>query len=411
MFSSTLWIHFLLHLTGFRYKASAMETYHPNTPVMGDVLREYGLEFMRENRLSEVQHKAFYALRNCRTPLMGGHVQRCEQCSYSRVFYHSCRNRHCPQCQGLRQHRWVEKLSCDLLQVPYFHVVFTLPSELNDLASENQKAVYPVLFRAAWESVQTLSKDRRYLNGSTGMLAILHTWGQNLMFHPHLHTMIPSGSWNPAQNRWNPSGKKFFLPVKALSVIFRNKFLYLLRQARKDHQLIYKGRAAALKNNASFKTFTNQLYNKRWVVYTKKSFKNSSHILRYLGRYSHRVALSNNRIRSISDDGISFTMKDYRDGKRKQMTLQPKEFIRRFFLHILPHGFFKIRYFGIFACRNRRTVLAACKTAMNQNTVSSRFTGLPWQQQLLMVTGRNVLLCPVCETASMSHISFFKGFG
>jgi len=378
---------------------------------VGGIIRQYGQQYRQHYNMTPVQQKAFFAIKNCRTSLMGGHTDRCDQCGHQRFFYNSCRNRHCPQCQGLKQAKWVDKLACDLLPVQYFHIVFTIPSELNSIALANPVVVYDILFKAASETLITLSKDRKYLNSVTGMVAILHSWGQNLMYHPHLHTMVPAGGWNEREQTWNASRKKFFIPVRVLSTLFKGKFLFYLKRAYSDGKLIFTGETNQLKTQRNFKALVGSLYQKNWVVYAKKPFKNSSQIINYLGRYSHRVAIANSRIKSMGDNRIVFSMKDYRDGKQKIIQLQSTEFIRRFLLHVLPKSFCKIRYYGLFATRNRSTTLLRCRKAMGKSLSVSRFIGLSWQKQLLLITGHDITVCPVCQKGNMLVTDTFKRTG
>jgi hypothetical protein len=378
---------------------------------VGGIIRQFDQQYRQHFKMSPVQQKAFFAIKYCRTSMMDGHADRCDQCGHLRFFYNSCRNRHCPQCQGLKRAKWVDKLTCDLLPVQYFHIVFTIPSELNYLALLNPVILYDILFKAASESLITLSKDKKYLNSLTGIVAILHTWGQNLMHHPHLHTMVPAGGWNEKKEKWNASPKKFFIPVRVLSAIFKNKFLFYLKKAYADQKLTFSGEVNQLKLLKNFKNLLNSLYLKNWVVYTKKPFKNSSQIITYLGRYSHRVAIANSRIQGLDGDRVVFTMKDYRDGRQKIIKLQSTEFIRRFLLHVLPKSFCKIRYYGLFAMRNRRTMLALCRKVMGKPRRVSRFDGLNWQEQLRLITGMDISVCPVCHKGKMLPDGIFKGIG
>lgn len=378
---------------------------------VGGIIRQYGQYYRQHYKMSPVQQKAFFAIKNCRTYAMGGHADQCDQCDHTRYFYNSCRNRHCPQCQGLKRAKWVDKLACDLLPVQYFHIVFTIPSELTPLALINPAMVYDIIFKAASETLITLSKDRKYLNCLTGIVAILHSWGQNLMYHPHLHTMVPAGGWNEGEQKWHASPRKFFIPVRVLSALFKGKFLFYLKKAYSDHELTLAGSINQLKIRRNFNDLVNSLYQKDWVVYTKRPFRNSSQIINYLGRYSHRVAIANSRIKSIEGDQVTFSMKDYKDGKQKIIQLQSAEFIRRFLLHILPKSFCKIRYYGLFATRNRSTTLDRCRKAMGKTRLVSRFTGLTWQQQLRSITGTDIAICPFCRKGKMILRNTFKGIG
>jgi hypothetical protein len=261
--------------------------------------------------------------------------------------------------------------------------------------------VYDILFKAATETLLALSKDQKYLNSLTGIVAILHSWGQNLMYHPHLHTMVPAGGWNEQQQKWHASRKKFFIPVRVVSALFKGKFLFYLKKAYCDQKLTFAGSINQLKIRKNFIDLVTSLYQKNWVVFTKKPFRNSSQIINYIGRYSHRVAIANSRIKSIEADQVTFSMKDYRDGKQKTIQLQSTEFIRRFLLHVLPKSFCKIRYYGLFATRNRNTVLSRCRKVMGKSKIESRFTGLTWQQQLRLITGKDIDVCPVCQKGKM----------
>jgi hypothetical protein len=359
-------------------------------------------QYAAAHKLNVQQRKTIYAIENCRTAILGGHVETCNCCGHTRVFYNSCRNRHCPQCQGLKRERWVDKLASELLPVSYFHIVFTIPSQLNALALFNQECIYDILFKAASESMMMLAKDPKHLGVITGMVAVLHTWGQNLMDHPHLHTMIPAGGWDETAGCWKKSRRKFFISVKVISKVFRGKFLALLKTAYGDNQLKLEGQNAQLKNRRIIKKLLDQLYKMDWVVYAKDPFKKPAHLIRYLGRYTHRVAISNDRIKTIDKSGVSFVWKDYHDhDKYKTMELSGEEFIRRFLLHVLPKGFCKIRYYGIFACRNRKTLWSKCRKFFGYQLTQSRLKGLSWQKALEIVCGINVEQCPVCKEGVM----------
>jgi hypothetical protein len=302
----------------------------------------------------------------------------------------------------MKQAKWVDKLASTLLPVSYFHIVFTIPSQLNRLALVNQKCIYDILFKAASESVLLLSKDKKYLNAQSGLVAVLHTWGQNLMDHPHLHTLVPAGGWCETAQCWKQGSKKFFIPVKVISAVFKGKFLSFLKDAYHNNQLKFEGEIKPLQLKGNFKKLLNTLYSKNWVVYAKKPFKNASHVIKYLGRYTHRVALSNSRITTIEEGNVIFKWKDYKEkGQQKTMKLTATEFIRRFLLHVLPKGFCKIRYYGIFALRNRNEVLLKCKKTLSYNFQKSKLIGLSWQDALKVTTGIDVTKCTVCKTGNM----------
>ena len=255
-----------------------------------------------------------------------------------------------------------------------------------------------------------LARDEKYLDAETGMVAVLHTWGQNLTEHPHLHTIVPAGGWSNTAQCWKTSRKKFFIPVKVISAVFRGKFLALLRQAFDDKQLKFEGEIKPLQLKGNFKRLLNDLYAKDWVVYAKKPFKNATQIINYLGRYTHRVAISNQRLTGITEDEVSFSWKDYKDyGRKKVMKLKAEEFIRRFLLHVLPKGFCKIRYYGIFAPRKRKIVLKQCKRAIGRACAKSKLAGLSWQKALKLLWGIDVTVCPACKKGRMVTVDEFKG--
>jgi len=373
---------------------------------VGDIFRLYDEQFRQRYKLSGRHIRAMNAIKHCRTHALGSHSDKCEKCGHVRVSYNSCRNRHCPKCQGLNQTKWVDKLAANLLPVKYFHIVFTIPAELNRLSLVNQKCVYDIIFKAASETILMLAKDKKHLGVDTGLVAVLHTWGQNLMEHPHLHTIVPAGGWDETSQYWKYSRKKFFIHVNVLSRVFRGKFLSLLKKAYQEKQLKFKGEIAPLKHANNFKQLLNLLYNKEWVVFCEKSQKSYSQIIDYLGRYSYRVAISNNRILGIENDNVIFRWNDYKDnGKQKVMELHAVEFIRRFLLHILPDGFCKIRYYGIFASRNRTSILKHIKKALGRKTTKAKYAGLPWNEVLFLLTGVDPLKCPNCKVGKMIPVT------
>lgn len=383
---------------------------HASAVEVADVFARFGESYRKQHKLPVQHSNAMFAIEHCRTSVLGGHVDACLRCGHKKISYNSCRNRHCPKCQGLSRLKWIDKLSGSLLPVRYFHIVFTLPAELNRLTLINQKRIYDMLFRAASETLLMLARDEKYLDAETGMVAVLHTWGQNLMEHPHLHILVPAGGWSQKAQCWKPSRKKFFIPVKVISAVFRGKFLPLLRQAFGERKLTFEGAIKSLQLKSNFKQLLNALYAKDWVVYAKKPFKNAKHIIGYLGRYTHRVAISNQRLLRITNDDVSFTWKDYRDrGRQKVMTLRGEEFIRRLLLHILPKRFFKIRYYGIFAPRKRKAALKQCKRTIGRACAKARLTGLSWQQALKAATGFDVTVCPKCKKGKMVTLAEFKG--
>lgn len=366
-----------------------------------DIFVQHGQNYQLSHKLLANQTKVMRAIQNCRTSALGSHVDVCDECDFTRVSYNSCRNRHCPKCQTLVKERWIEDRKDDLLNVGYFHVVFTIPDTLNPLAYQNQRVVYDILFKAAAETLTELAADKKYLGAQIGFSSILHTWGQNLLHHPHIHCIVPGGGLNSC-GHWVDSRKKFFIPVKVLSRKFRGKFLYFLKQAK----LVFHGSISYLHDNNVFNDFISSLYQKEWIVYCKPPFKNAGYVVEYLGRYTHRVAISNNRILKFEDGLVTFKWRDYRDNnKLKIMTLTADEFIRRFLIHVLPKGFTKIRHYGFLSPRNKTTKLKLCKRLTNtliRDKPKIRLSPLDLLQKL---TGKDFSICPNCGLGHLSRAS------
>lgn len=339
---------------------------HPRLE-LADVIRTHQRDFLaRWNHvLSREQRKALRNLRDCRTAALGGHLQQCERCGHRVLLYNSCRNRHCNKCQATARARWLAQRHTELLPVPYFHVVFTLPQHIARLALPNAKQIYTILFRAASETLLTIAADPRHLGASIGFLAVLHTWGQNLHLHPHLHCVVPGGGISPDGSRWIACRKSFFLPVRVLSRLFRKKFLNSLRSAFRTGTLHLSGELASLKQPTAFRALCRQAARIEWVVYAKPPFGGPERVLKYLARYTHRVAISNHRLQSLEQGRVNFAARDYADhGRTKTMTLDAVEFIRRFLLHVLPSGFVRIRQFGFLSNRVRKQKLALCRVLL-----------------------------------------------
>jgi hypothetical protein len=343
---------------------------------VADVFRKYEKEFFTTwgHVLSSAQRKAFQAIRDCRTAALGGrveYVEQCDTCGHLAISYNSCRNRHCPKCQSMARAKWLADREAELLPVPYFHVVFTLPQQIGSLALQNAREIYGILFRAASETLFTIAADPKRLGASIGFLAVLHTWGQNLHLHPHLHCVVPGGGLSPDGAKWiNCRKPSFLLPVQVLGSRFRNVFLTYLSEAFEEGKLQFHGKMAALNSPQAFQALCRRAAKVKWVVFAKAPFGGPEQVLKYLARYTHRVAISNSRILSIEDGNVSFQWKDYEDGnKPKVMTLAATEFIRRFLLHILPAGFVRIRQYGFLANRARKQKLALCRTLLGAPTV------------------------------------------
>ena len=364
-----------------------------------DILAEHGETYCRNHKLPLNIIKAINNIILCRTAELGGHIDECEECGHTRISYNSCRNRHCPKCQTLAKEKWIIQRKKDLLPVSYFHVVFTIPAELNFLTLTNQKEIYSILFKAVSETLLELSSDTKYLGAQIGFTTILHTWGQNLMNHPHIHCLVPSGGLSLDGSKWINSKENFFIPVKVLSRKFRGKFLfYLKKEYYNNPKLKFISTIEDLKHKDIFHCFIDKLYKKEWIVYCKPPFGSSEHVLEYLGRYTHRVAISNNRIIAMENGLVVFKWKDYRDNnKEKYMTVTAEEFIRRFIMHILPHKFVKIRHYGILSNRNRVLKLKKCKLILNVAVSEVVDENLNTAELILKITGKDITICPCCK--------------
>ncbi|MBU3217369.1 IS91 family transposase (plasmid) [Clostridium estertheticum] len=369
-----------------------------------DIFNQFGDEYRRNHKLPLHILKTMIAIESCRTAELGGHVDECNECVHIRISYNSCRNRHCPKCQTLAKERWLEKRKEDLLPVVYFHIVFTIPQELNFITLTNQKEMYSILFNSVSETLLELSRDKKYLGAEIGFMSILHTWGQNLMNHPHMRCIVPSGGLTFDGTRWINSKKDFFIPVKVLSRKFRGKFLFYLKKAYHSNALKYTTGIQELTEKHIFHSFIDKLYKKEWVVYCKPPFGSAEHVLEYLGRYSHRVAISNHRIVNLENGYVTFKWKDYRDhNKEKFMTLTVDEFMRRFFMHVLPTKFVKIRHYGILSNRNRSTKLQKCKELTDAVQIKSENSDvkLSAAELLLKLTGIDINMCSCCGKGKM----------
>jgi hypothetical protein len=336
-----------------------------------NVFQTYGTTYRAEHSLPPHHRKTMNAIASCRTAALGGHIDQCDNCGHINISYNSCRNRHCPKCQNLKREEWLTNREQELLDVGYFHVVFTIPAALNPLVRFNQKLLYDILFQAASETLLELATDSKYLGAQTGFISLLHTWGQNLMDHPHVHCIVPGGGLSFDGLRWIPSRKKFFIPVKVLAKKFRGKFLAFLKTAFINNHLQFGGLINSLHLEPNFRKLLNALYQINWVVYCKPPFKSPAYVLRYLGRYTHRVAISNQRLVSLENGQVTFKWRDYKDDNReKLMTISAFEFIRRFLLHVLPLRFVKIRYYGVLSNRTRKVKIKLCQKLLGMTFIS-----------------------------------------
>ena len=336
---------------------------------VADIFRAHGPAWRLDQagHLSLGQLKVMSAIEACRTAQLGGHVERCEDCDHVQIAYNSCRNRHCPKCQGAAAQRWLEARQAELLPLAYYHVVFTLPAQIGDIAFQNKAVVYDILFKAASETLLTIAADPKHLGAHIGLTAVLHTWGSALTHHPHVHCIVPGGGLSPDGQCWISCRPRFFLPVRVLSRLFRRLFLDRLAQAHAEQRLVFFGELAGLADRAVFTARLSPLRRAEWVVYAKRPFAGPESVLAYLARYTHRVAISNSRLVSLDDRGVTFRWKDYRaDGhaRQKLMTLAASEFIRRFLIHVLPTGFHRIRHYGLFANPARAANLAKARALL-----------------------------------------------
>jgi len=370
---------------------------------LADIFREYGDAYRRSHRMPLSHHRVMHAVEVCRTSYLGGHMKACSHCGYEHPVYNSCGNRHCPKCQNLAKLRWVAKRQEELLPVNYFHNVFTLPHRLNGLALYNKKLIYDILFRSVSETLTQFGESQ--LGGKLGFLAILHTWDQKLSEHIHLHCIIPAGVVSANRKRWTSSHHADFLfSVRALSVVFRGKFLFYLRKAYVNGKLTFAGKSTEFESEGGFKTLVNDLYRKDWVVYSARPFAGPEKALDYLGRYAFRIAISNERIKNVAGSMVTFTYRDRKDGNRKkEITLPASEFIRRFLTHVLPSSYMRIRHFGFLANRNRKENIACVKSLLGfGHDTTGKEKEQSVQEIMLKITGKDILKCPHCKTGAMT---------
>jgi len=365
---------------------------------VADIFRRYGAAFRAAQgaRLSLDQRRVMAAIETCRTAALGGHVEQCEDCGDIRIAYNSCRNRHCPKCQGLARAQWLADRNAELLPVPYFHVVFTMPAPIAAIALQNKALVYDILFKAAAETIRVIAADPKHLGAETGMIAILHTWGQTLTHHPHVHCIVPGGGLAP-DGRWKACRPGFFLPVRVLSRLYRRLFLARLQAMFAAGSLKLSGDLAALREPTTFAQHLMPLRRVEWLVYAKRPFGGAQQVLDYLGRYTHRVAIANGRLLACDDGTVRFRWKDYRAAnKSKEMTLDAGEFMRRFLMHVLPKGFRRIRHSGFLANTRRTKKLAQIRAALDVSEPPTRAEPANYRERHVMFTGKRIDVCPCC---------------
>lgn len=378
---------------------------------LADIFRQYGEAYRAQHALPLEALRVMRAVEICRTAALGGHVDECNQCGFTRNSYNSCRNRHCPKCQNAERRDWLQQRQAELLPVEYFHVVFTLPEVIAAIALQNKKVVYGILFRTVAATLTTIAHDPKHLGAELGFFAVLHTWGQNLLHHPHLHCVVPGGGLSPDGQRWIACRPGFFLPVRVLSRLFRRLFLEALHQAFAQHQLQFHGTLEHLQDPAAFTAYLKPLHDAEWVVYAKPPFGGPQQVLEYLGRYTHRVAISNQRLLSLDRDQVTFQWKDYRRPEQpKVMRLAADEFIRRFLMHVLPPGFQRIRHFGYLANRNRKPKLRLCRKLLRAPVTELLPSPEACRQLLETLDSATPPRCPQCGRGQMIRIQTLPAY-
>ena len=376
---------------------------------VADVFRRYGDAFRSQvgTALSTAQRRVMTAIEQCRTAALGGHVEQCDRCGNRRVWYNSCRNRHCPTCQSLARAAWLERRRADLLPTEHFHVVFTVPPAVAEVAAQNQAVVYGLLFRTVAETLRTIAADPRHLGAEIGFFAVLHTWGQTLVHHPHLHCVIPGGGLAGGGTRWVACRPGFFLPVRVLSRYFRRVLLAALQDAFESGRLRFAGRLQSLADPRRFAEQLRPARETEWVVYAKPPFAGPEQVLDYLGRYTHRIAIGDQRLCSLRDGAVRFRYTDYRRAgaaRQRVMTLQATEFLRRMLLHVLPPGFHRIRYYGFLVNRTRQHKLTDCRRLLHAPPPSAERTEpatTDYRDRFEALTGRSLRRCPRCQDGDM----------
>jgi hypothetical protein len=370
---------------------------------LADIFRAYGESYRRNHPLPAFYLKVMQAVERCRTAALGGHLEQCNTCGYERPAYNSCRNRHCPKCQSLAKVKWLDKQKSELLPTGYFHLVFTLPHELNPLILVNKKPLINILFQSVWQTLAQFTQ--RGLGGTPGITAVLHTWDQTLLDHFHLHCLVPAGALSFDRNRWVSVRQDFLFPVKALSGVFRGKFLDSLKKSFDQNKLLFVGQIVPLAEADAFNGLMNGLRKKPWVVYAKKPFGSPAHVLDYLGRYTHRVALSNNRICSVHNGEVTFAYRDRKNqDRRKLMTLDAEEFIRRFLLHVIPKGFMRVRHYG-FLANHSKDCLSKCRQLIGLTPAPPPPPQRSTEELMLALMGIDIHRCPLCQKGTLVWIS------
>lgn len=365
-----------------------------------DVFKEFYPMFLKSYCPSSIQAKAANNILNCKTAAFGANSSVCSECGHTAIHYNSCRNRHCPMCQGINKLVWIDQRNKDVVNAPYFHAVFTLPKILHSIVRHNQELLYNLMYKVVAQTLSELTQDNRYLGAQIGFMSVLHTWSQTLHYHPHIHSIILAGGLTK-DGKWVQSSKSFFLPVKVISKVYRGKFLFYLKRYYKQNLLKFYGSTLCYNDPIAFQGLIDECYSLEWYCYKERTFNGPLAVMKYLGNYTHRIAISNYRIVAISNKNVCFKVKDRKSNLLKTMSLPGVEFIRRFLLHILPKGFVKIRYFGLLANRNKKSKLVLCLKLTSTPLYSPIYEGLGIKDILSILLGIDVSLCSVCNKGTL----------
>jgi hypothetical protein len=373
---------------------------------VADIFRRYGIEYRKNTAVSAQQYKVMKRIEICRTAALGGHVEACDRCGHTRNAYNSCRDRHCPKCQTMVKEKWLNNRNAELLPCPYFHNVFTLPHELNSLIMVNTRIMLALLFTAVKETLQVFACDPQWrIEGQLGFISVLHTWNQKLMDHYHLHCIIPAGALSYDRKKWINASRNYLFKVESLAKEFQRRYLNKLKRAYRKNRLSFHGRAERYKDEAQFLELLSALWDKQWITYAKQPFGGPEQVLEYLGRYTHRVAITNNRIIAIEDGTVRFRYRDRSDdNKEKELTISADEFIRRFLMHVLPCGFTKIRYYGFLAHANKKSCIALIRMLIGAPTAYAQKLEESVQEMMLRLTGADICCCPQCGEGTMVYV-------
>ena len=377
-----------------------------DTCEVADIFRLYGKDYQKRNLQSYKELKTMHHITACRTAQLGGHIEQCNNCEFERISYNSCRDRHCPKCQSMVKEKWLNDRKADLLPCNYFHMVFTLPHKLNAIILKNKKVMLNILFIAVSQTLQAFAKDPQWqLKGQAGFICVLHTWSQKLIDHFHLHCLVAGGALSFDKKQWIGSNKKYMFKVQSLSKEFKKRYLNLFKKAYLNNELYFPGKTAKYESREKFDLLIQSLFKIKWITYAKRPFAGPEQVLEYLGRYTHRVAISNNRIKSIAQGHVSFEYKDRADNDTiKTMTVSANEFIRRFLLHVLPYNFMKIRYFGFLSHRNKRQAIKLIRKFIGSDTAIPEKKKETIFEMMLRLTGKDISCCPKCKKGKMTII-------